>query len=213
MSPILSIGDKVDVQIQNPQNPDQVKTLYSQVMNADSEFLYLGPLVSKGIEYPISPGQEADLVFFKEEGVFRIRIAYIKRIREENATHIQVKILSNPKKTQRREYFRLKYLINGSVKSLDNEKSSEILIQDISGGGVKAISPISFYTGEKLEVTLYLDENTIHVAAVVVRSHRMPDQKRYETGIMFKDVSDQNQDRIIGFIFQKQGELRKKGLI
>lgn len=213
MDLLLNTGDKVDIQIHNPNNPEGVKTLYSQVMNVDSEFYYITPPVIKGFEYPIIIGQKADLTYYRDAGVFSFTVAFLKKIREGNLEFYQIVRLSEPLKTQRRAYYRLKYMINGSIRSLENETACDILILDISGGGIRATSPKSFYVSEKIECSLHLDNELVTVAATVVRVLRMTDQHKYELGIKFEDVSEQNQNKIIAFIFQKQGELRKKGLI
>ncbi len=213
MDLLLKTGDKVDIQIHNPNNPEGVKTLYSQVMNVDSEFYYITGPVIKGIEYPVKIGQKADLTYYRDAGVFSFSIAFLKKIKDGNLELYQIARISEPRKTQRREYYRLKYMVNGSLKSLENETSCEILVLDISGGGIRATSPKSFYVGEKIECTLNLEDERITVAATVVRTIRVNDEQKYELGIKFEDVSEQNQNKIIAFIFQKQGELRKKGLI
>ncbi len=213
MDMLLKTGDKVDIQIHNPNNPEGIKTLYSQVMNVDSEFSYISVPVTRGIEYPVRIGQKADLTYYRDTGVFSFTIAFLKKIKEGNIDFFQIVRLTDPIKTQRREYFRLKYMLNGSIKSLENDKSCDILVQDISGGGIRVTTTKSFYAREKIECTLYLDQDPIIVAATIIRSARMSDNSRYELGIKFEDLSEQNQNKIIAFIFQKQGELRQKGLV
>jgi len=210
---LLETGDKIDIQILHPSNPEGVKTLYAQVMNVDSEFYYITVPVTRGVEYPVRIGQKADITYYRDEGVFSFTVAFLKKIQDNKLTFYQVARISEPRKTQRREYFRLKYMVKGRLKSLDTDKECDIIVQDISGGGIKATAPVSFYVDEKIECSLDLDDVMIAVAARVVRVIRMANEKRYELGIQFQDVSEQNQNKIIAFIFQKQGELRKKGLI
>lgn len=213
MDVLLKTGDKVDIQIHNPNNPEGVKTLFSQVMNVDTEFYYITAPVIKGMVYPVMIGQKADLTYYRDAGVFSFTIAILRKVQENNFELYQVARISEPRKTQRRAYFRLKYMLSGYIKSFENETACDILIQDISGGGIRATATKSFYVSEKIECTLNLDHETIKVAATVVRSFRNSEQQKYELGIKFEDVSEQNQNKIIAFIFQKQGELRKKGLI
>lgn len=213
MEILLETGDKIDVRIHHPSNPDGYIDLFSQVMNVDSEFYYVTPPASKGAEYPLRVGQKADIVYYREAGIYMFQAVFLKRVKEGQLTYFQIARLTEPEKTQRREFFRLKYLLQCKLKSLENEQTCEATVQDISGGGVRVISPRSFYIGEKIECTLFLDEHMIAVAAKVVRSQRMPDDKRYEIGVQFIDVSEQNQNKIVGYIFHKQGELRQKGLV
>ncbi|MEN1759428.1 flagellar brake protein [Anoxynatronum sibiricum] len=213
MEILLETGDKVDVRIHHPSNPEGYMILYSQVMNVDSEFYYLTPPVSKGVEYPIRVGQKADIIYYREAGIYMFQASFLKKVKDNYLTYFQIARLTEPEKTQRREFFRLKYMLQCKLRSLENDQSCDAIVQDISGGGVRMISPRSFYVGEKIECTLHLDEHVIAVAAKIVRSQRMPHDKRYEIGAQFIDVSEQNQNKIVGYIFHKQGELRQKGLV
>ena len=210
MDSLLSTGEKVDIQIHNPNNPESVKIFHSQVMNVDSEFYYITAPVIKGIEYPISIGQKADLIYYRDAGVFSFAIAFLKKIREDNLGFYQIVRLSEPRKTQRRANYRLKYMINGSIRSLDKETSCDILVMDISGCGIRAIAPKSFYVSEKIECNLNFVDETVTLRATVVRVLRIGDQPTYELGVRFEDVSEQNQNKIITFIFQKLGEISRK---
>lgn len=213
MDLLLITGDRVDIQIHNPSNPEGVKAMYSQVMNVDSEFYYISPPVTKGMEYPVRLGQKADLTYYREFGVMSFTVVFLRKITDGKVALFQVTRITEPRKTQRRAYYRLKYMVNGFVKSLENDKACEMLIQDISGGGTRATVSVSFYVGEKIECVLHMDNEKVIVVATVVRALRLSDQRRYELGIRFEDVSEKNQNKIIAYIFQKQGELRKKGLI
>ncbi len=213
MELLLKIGDNVDIQIHNPTNPEGVKTLHSQVMNVDNEFYYITGPVFKGMEYPIKIGQKADLTYYRDAGIFSFTATFLRKMNEGNLELYQIARISEPRKTQRRAYHRLKYMVNGSIKSYEKETNCDIMVLDISVGGIRATSTKSFYVSEKIECTLNLDDANITVDATVVRSIRMKDQQKYELGITFENVSEQNKNKISAFISQKQGELRKKGLV
>ncbi|RQD67775.1 MAG: hypothetical protein D5S00_09735 [Tindallia sp. MSAO_Bac2] len=213
MNHLLSAGDKVDIEIENKNNPVDSKVLYSQVLELAEDSFYISVPMTKGFEYPLRTNQKLNIIFFNDKGVYTFRGECRGKVKIENLDAYEIVRLSEPKKKQRREFFRLKYMIKVSLKSLEKDTIANALTLDLSGGGLKVLTDRSFYVGEKIEATLFLEEGDVTVASVVVRAHKRSEDKRFELGIKFHDIGEQNRNKIVAFIFQKQGELRKKGLI
>ncbi|MDW7670649.1 MAG: flagellar brake protein [Bacillota bacterium] len=207
MELMLEMGDRVDIQIHHPINPEGPRIFHAQVMNMDSEFYYISAPEIRGIEYPVRIGQKADLSFYRDEGIYYLTVAFVKKIQDENAALYQISIISQLRRTQRREHHRFKCEMTGMLKSLVSEKSCEIIIKDISAGGVSAISPQPFYLDERTECQLFFDEDVASVSARIVRTTRIGKEKRYRLGLQFENVCEEKQDQIIAFISRKQEEL------
>jgi c-di-GMP-binding flagellar brake protein YcgR len=176
-------------------------------MNRDSEFYYISAPEIRGIEYPVRIGQKADLSFYRDEGIYYLTVAFVKKIQDENAALYQISIISQLRRTQRREYHRFKCEMTGMLKSLVSEKSCEIIIKDISAGGISAISPQPFYLDERTECQLFFDKDVASVSARIVRTTRIGKEKRYRLGLQFENVCEEKQNQIIAFISRKQEEL------
>jgi c-di-GMP-binding flagellar brake protein YcgR len=207
MDLMLEMGDRVDIQIHHPINPQGPKIFHAQVMNVDSEFYYISVPEIRGIEYPVRIGQKADLSFYRDEGIYYLTIAFIKKVQDGNTELYQISIISQLRRTQRREYYRFKYEMTGMLKSLESEKFCEIIIKDISAGGVSALSPQPFYLDERTECQLHLEEDVASVPARIVRTSRIGKEKRYRLGLQFQNVCEETENQIIAFISRKQEEL------
>lgn len=213
MQQLLTIGDKIDIEIENRNNPDDTKVLYSQVLEIGEESVYISVPMNKGLEYHLRKNQKINIIFFNENGIYTFRAECLRKTKLERLDAFEIIRLAEPKKKQRRDFFRLHYMIKVKIKSLEKDTESSALTLDLSGGGIKVLSDQSFYIGEKIECTLFMEEEIISVAAIIIRIHRRIEDNRYEMGIHFDDIGEQNRNKLVAFIFQKQGELRKKGLI
>ncbi|SFH49812.1 c-di-GMP-binding flagellar brake protein YcgR, contains PilZNR and PilZ domains [Tindallia magadiensis] len=213
MSQLLTIGDKIDIEIENKRNPHDSKVLYSQVIEFSRSTIFIAVPMTKGLEYPLRIKQKINIIFYNDKGVFSFLAECVAKKKVDQLDVFEIYQLTEPQKKQRREYFRLRYMIKSTIKSLEKDTFSKGLTLDISGGGMKVLADKSFFIGEKVESTLFLEEESVSVASIIIRSHKRTENNQFELGIKFNDIGEQTRNSIIAFIFQKQGELRKKGLI
>jgi c-di-GMP-binding flagellar brake protein YcgR len=90
----------------------------------------------------------------------------------------------------------------------------QVVTRDISGGGLRAMVGERFEPGMQLTVILLIENERIEVKAEVVRCQIFDETvKRYDCGLRFLEVEEKIRSRIIAFIFEKQRNLRKKGLV
>ncbi len=86
--------------------------------------------------------------------------------------------------------------------------------QDISGGGLRFETHLELSSGDLLNLTLMLPGlDPVKVSARVVWCQSIQNSKgesTFEGGIEFIDIDEEEQDRIIGFMFRAQIEARKK---
>jgi c-di-GMP-binding flagellar brake protein YcgR len=70
---------------------------------------------------------------------------------------------------------------------------------DISLGGVRIFSDDELKVGQRLELDLFLpDDTTLATKAIVVWVHPMPEgaPARYDVGVRFDDMDDADQQRL-----------------
>ncbi|NLB88476.1 MAG: PilZ domain-containing protein, partial [Syntrophomonadaceae bacterium] len=82
---------------------------------------------------------------------------------------------------------------------------------DISGGGILLQTNHPIDINETLEIIFSLDNITISTTSKVVRC--TPADNSYRVALKFNEISETERDKIVGFIFQKQREFIKKGLM
>ncbi len=124
---------------------------------------------------------------------------------------------------QRRKHYRLDSLINVEYRlySAQNKNEEEkpaykkVMAKNISGSGACIIVDEEIPLKSVLDITLHLSD-TLQAKAVcnVVRCTPLELDKvsKFELGLHFAEISAQNQDNIIKYIFEQQRVLLKKGI-
>lgn len=86
---------------------------------------------------------------------------------------------------------------------------------DLSGGGLMFRCNTVMKLGEQIEITVFLGEETVKAVGKVVRFVQMPAHTKYKysVGLEFTEINEKERDKIIKYIFKKQLEFRKKGLL
>lgn len=126
-------------------------------------------------------------------------------------------------RSQLREYFRVPVTLRVKVRVEPEDGSEEAAgewtvgwMRDISGGGLQMLLPLELAREDRVTVEFTLQDETLRIPAVVTRS--VPDEDaegpgdQYVVGVEFTDISEQERTHIIRFTFQRQIELRKKGM-
>lgn len=132
---------------------------------------------------------------------------------EANKVHLITVTQAGPmERIQRRENFRLETAISAAfIKQYDNEPH-KCIIKDISGGGVKLTTQQKLDVSDRINLTFSLDGmGTFNIEGVVVRINN--DGSNYDVGISFRNLGASERERIVGYIFQEQRKMIKKGLV
>lgn len=87
--------------------------------------------------------------------------------------------------------------------------------KDISGGGISFNSTEPFSKGDILDIRVELPtgEQIRAFGEIVIVKKKAESQDRYENCIKFTNIYEGERDKIIHYIFQRQMELRRKGLL
>jgi c-di-GMP-binding flagellar brake protein YcgR len=210
MDMLLIPGEKINIHLQNLNNPEQSKTMHSRVINLDSEFYYIRFPIFNGVEYPLRIGQKFKVVFYRDSGMYSFSAKLVQKVKDQHHHYYQITAESELTRTERRVHIRIDLSVKGNIKSMENNKSCEIMINNLSGGGMSAVCDQAFYRGERIECTFNLDEQQIVTAAEVIRVHRVNDEKRYQMGIQFQEMSQENRNLTNEYIFKKKVDMGKK---
>lgn len=119
-----------------------------------------------------------------------------------------------------RRYFRLEgldtlveYKIVKEPFDVASYDYKEAQLRDISAGGLSYVSMDKADLGMEIRVKLPLQNEPLGLIGEVVRVQESDEKDgAFETAIKFIAVDEAEQDKIIGFIFQKQLEFRRRGL-
>lgn len=127
----------------------------------------------------------------------------------------------NNGKAANRQFFRLEglelpaeYKIVEEVFDIASVQFAETQVRDISAGGMSFISNNPVELDSEVQIKLLLDGEILHLLGQAVRCQGVVEDqdKAYEVAIKFIAIDGVEQDKIVGFIFQKQLEQRRRGL-
>lgn len=187
-----------------------------------------------GRRVPLEMGMRVRAFFKREDlGVCNFNGLVVSRRLDGEMPSLHLQLVSGVDKNQRRDFYRLQLVTDVILriqtgvsveKQVDKGKIVEVEIpsyrelavvtRDISGGGLRAMVGEPFTAGQRLNVIILLENERIEVKAEVVRCQLFDSAvKRYDCGLKFLDVEEKDRSRIISFIFEKQRNLRKKGLV
>lgn len=211
----LKVNQLIDIEIENKDLT--LERLPSRVEEIRKPYLVVSMPMRHGAIRPLPVGQEVLIITVVKSGFFAARTRVLGRERDP----IPVLILEMPREFkkigQRRQYVRLE--INLDVEFTLSDVVDAGLIKgttsDISGGGIFLISSIDMDLGQCIDLRLFLGESDIiECRGMVVRRERDPDKSRvFWAGVKFIDIDEKQRDRIFNFIFAKQREWIKKGLL
>lgn len=214
----INIGDRIEI-IKITTKGE--RTYPSQILDITNEgnFLISGPIWQNQI-IPIHKGEKIKISYVvKNKGRYAFDALVIRR-EYKNIYILEIQKISNIKKYQMRRYYRFNIsipVIKEFVLKIKAEE--EILIEecktkDISGSGFRLYSNYKHDVGDIVRCKFNIEENPIGIKGKVVRIEKVDTfDYKYSLGIDFIDISEQNRDIIIKFIFKQERILIEKGLI
>ncbi len=171
-----------------------------------------------GKRLPIIAGQTLAVLFSHGGKAFEF-LAEVVDATESPGWHITMRASTTPEEIQRRDHFRMsahgRAELTARVVALAEYKDGEFdcrkieaEVCDISAGGCSIILPTSVPVDSHYDVKLFLqggwDEPVIAQARVVWRRQR--DDRAFEHGLVFCNVTESTRRRIMRFVFDAQRE-------
>lgn len=212
----IEVNDNIEIEIKKGYYKGQYQSRISDIGN--NRLSVLIPY-NEGSLVPIGIGIEVQVLFASDSAAYKFKSKVINRIREP----VPQLVLEMPEeddftKIQRRKYFRLEVKRKVLYRRVDEDwepkeeeytKSSTI---DISGGGIKMV--LNEELPNNIFIELMLDIPAIEGVKIIsetIRKYELPDGKAI--GIEFLDINNRSRDALMGWLFDHQRKLRRKGLI
>lgn len=172
---------------------------------------------------------EYDIHFFTTKGLFQCLARVVNRYKNGNLYLLEVELISNLQKYQRREYYRYSCLIPLSFRKLTHaeeiamETKSNVLfddlpmvqsdIVDISGGGLRFVSQEPCESNDLIitDYALGNGKKYSHVAKVIAVKKLDPESKKskFEHRCQFVNIVNGEREQIIRYIFEEERNKRK----
>lgn len=249
VSDIVSIGDKLELKSIrfSAKEIENEKVYKSQVLDfIDEDTASILMPIEGGRVIPLTIGDKYNLCFYTKKGLYQCKSVITDRSRINNVFVLTVQFTSELEKYQRRQYYRLKYLLefkysiitdmeisimnklrNNNAKQEEEKQAfldtldsikKEILsgtILDISGGGARFVSGHNHEHGIMIQMLLDFDNGlgakSFQIQAIIVSSDKMINRQGfYEHRVQFIDMTKEEREAIIKFIFEEERRQRKK---
>jgi c-di-GMP-binding flagellar brake protein YcgR len=216
------------------QIDDELVILKSTIIdvNVDKNIFYIYNPIYKNRIYTISKGKKNEFRYSDDKmGIYSFEGKILRRYKEKSLYILEIKLLGNGKKVQRREFFRIDLIksvvinepidekFKNSIKMMEQKKRikfnlEKYALKDISGGGFGFYSNKKFEMGTILIASLNLGSHDVDILVEIVRIIDIKHvQGRYLIGANYLHLTSQKRSIIINFIFDRQRQLRQKGLI
>lgn len=219
----IKIGEKLDIVIKNKVSKGEGMPV-SQVMEScgSNEFIVAMP-ICKGELIPLHIGEEIKLLYYRRNGIYSFWAKVVDR-RKGKLPWMKIRALSEPQKTQRRDYYRLEMVFRVKVhynpKSETQQSENEQLVSmkcftlDISAGGLRLASNIELQKDDLIVCEIALPDKTFSVNGKVIRSIAVYNlEYQFEIGVQFIGLDEKTRLWLINFIFEEERKLIRKGLI
>lgn len=144
---------------------------------------------------------------------------FVSRFVDKRMLPLPVWIISPPDeitKIQHREFVRIDAKMHATILLVDQDEGdspTRLLVNDISGGGVRIVSNRSFPIGTNIVITFELpDQEVIETIGQIVRIEQ-PQAERdvYWLGVKYVGLKERQRNKIIKYVFQKQLERHRRG--
>lgn len=195
--------------------------LPSRIEENTAKYLYISMPIRQAVLLPLAVGEDIRLIFRFKHATFACACRVMGRRREPIPCLIVNRPESLERINQKREYVRLEVnlplrfrIISGGDQS-EKQAFIEGVTFDLSAGGMLFTTAHPLQSGQEIKIELDLpDLEPIFAMGRVVRvfEPRLKGETR-RIAVEFVDISDAQKDRIFKYIFSKQREWIKRGIV
>jgi len=162
----------------------------------------------------IKPGTRVDLLFQKAGSMYGFT-STVKRFRGGAIPFVDLEPGGEIHKVQRRDHVRWPVSVPVCVVDPDSRMRVSGYTQDLSGGGLAMVLPVAWEEGKELSLELELPKGLVTARVKVVRSCRKEGAvgDRHVVAVTFADIQPAHREQIIKYVFARQREFLRLGLV
>ncbi len=235
ISKYVNPGDKVDIEHiervkYNEEN--ERRTFRSSIYDIISEDrIKITMPIEQGKIILFSVDAELNVCFYTKNGLFQCIGRVVDRLKENNIFLLDIELVTDLKRYQRREYYRLNCVLDMKSTMINENDIVEYTEQvrfldtditfdngtmvDISGGGARFISQAKYPKGSNIlfVFSLFVDGSLTEYKLLgkVLLSEEVKNQEgKYEHRIQFVNIMNDDRESIIKYIFEEERRIRKR---
>jgi c-di-GMP-binding flagellar brake protein YcgR len=236
---ILSVGNKIELEeIARRGGIDDEKRVYvSQLLefhDDEEDIIMIAMPIFEGKLIPLQIGRRYHMCFYTEKGLYLADGVVENRYRDQNVYIVEMRLSTELKKNQRRQFYRMNWYYKLKYRFLTAEEQESLekgesfsefegdvefwdgTTLDLSGGGIR------FVTRERLEkgsvLMLYMafqidkEIKSFKIPAVVISVDiTRKDMSLYELRVNFLQISEKDREFIIRYIFNEERKKLQNG--
>lgn len=219
----LKIGSKVEInRKQNRTESDKISAqkreihiYYSVIVEVldQNTFIIQAP-IEAGRVIPLSTGTVYQMDVIDERAIYRADVEITKRFKTDNLHLMEVSIISKLEKCQRREYFRMNCLIDIIYTPKNADEPKKGIMLDLSGGGIKFSSTEPLKEDLRISIQILADRIQEYIdfeleGMVLDSTFVDSTNPHYQNRVCLVDLSREQREKIIKFIFEEERKKRK----
>ena len=219
------IGVKIDIDFYDIKINKNLILASEFEMVEDDDTLYIAAPMYRGLIYPLRLNTVITGYFLLKRTEIDIELysfcaKVIGREKNNNVHLLKIKLTSEIKKEQRRQFYRLECNLPVKVRELVTDDDSDIeyvqtITKNISGGGLAVFLKEKPKNDVDLECILKLEDKYLYFIVSVVRIETSDSSQiyDYEIGLRYTKIYDADREKVIRYVFIEQRRLRKEGKI
>ncbi len=232
---IVGVGNKIElVRLDQLINNDQNRKVFiSKVYDIlPKKKLQIAMPIFEGKIVPLEVGDRYNAVFYTAGGLLQANVSIASRYKSGNLFYMDVELLAEPTKVQRREFYRYNCKIDLKIRKVtekeyetgvpeDMSVPEESLFEtgrilDISGGGLRLIQSKNYDRNQLVKVQFTIpilnEIDTFHLFGRVISSTLLMEGKHdvFEQRMEFLKIRQEDRDKIVRFIFESERMARAK---
>lgn len=201
----------IEVEVKGEEGQVKLESFPSRIEDISKDHIIIAYPFKNGYPVPLHTNETISLRFIQDQTPYACDVKVVTKL----TAPVALLKVTKPNKIiriQKRNWVRLPYNTTVKYKLAGYEVDfMEVMSIDISGGGLLLQTNHAIDINENLDIIITLENFTISTTSRVVRS--FPADNSYRIAIKFEKISEIERDKIVGFIFQKQREFIKKGIL
>ncbi len=195
----FNIGDAIEI----TREGKKYRTVVEEQID-ESNILIYSP-IEKGHILPIRVGEHLEVVFVvldaenNKYDVHSFMSKVVSREVKDSVPILMLNIIAKPKKIQRRDFYRLNIVKTILIENIKDDTTIEVITQDVSAGGMQAISPKKLEVDDEYLVymNIFADFPIVLSAKVLSSGPSDLNETKYVNRFFFTNIDKKVQSEMI----------------
>jgi len=157
-------------------------------------------------------GTNFEMTYYAEASIFIQKTEVVTRFLSGSIVCVRLFLDGDVKRTNRRQYFRLPVLIEGFSRG-GKEPYKPMTTTNLSAGGIRFVTLEKYNPGQYIQMKIPFKEDTLDLVGEVISCNLIQDSmRRHDVRVRFERISSREEGIILQYLFEKQRNIKRKGL-